>query len=1124
MKSGQKWNALLTALFAGILLSVAGLTAWAQSDDVLTWHNDNARTGQNLNEPYLTPANVNSNTFGLLWVLPVDGKVDGQPLYAGGVSIPNQGLHNVLFVVTEHDSVYAFDADSSNVLWHVSMLGTNETPSDIRNCSQIKPEIGITATPVIDRQVGSNGTLFVVAMSKQGFTNYFHRLHALDLATGIDRVPPATIVGVYPGTGDNSSTNSSGVTNVVFDPSQYKERTGLLLLNGVVYTMWTSHCDKQPYTGWVMGYDEQSLAQTNLWNVTPNGTQGAIWMSGAGPAADTNGNIYFLDGNGTLDTTLSTNGFPTNSNFGNSFIKLSTFGNVLSPVDYFAPSNTIAQNAVDLDFGSGGVLVLPDMMDTNGQTRRLAVAAGKDQDIYLLDRSNLGQFNPGTNAIYQQVFGALGGGVWGTPAYFNGVLYYGPTNGPVNAFPFQNARLTHASSQTAISFAYPGTTPSISANGNSNGIIWAYQNVNPAVLHAYAATNLAVELYNSNQAVNNRDNFGGGNKFIVPTIANGRVYVGTTNGVGVFGLFDFPPVIAVQPTNAAVLAGANASFSVNASGTPPYGYQWQFNGANLSDGGQFSGTGTATLSISGVQGANMGGYAVVVTNSAGSVTSAVASLTVVIPPAITAQPPNQSVLTGSNLTFAVSLSGTAPFGFQWQFNGVNLTDGGQFSGSATATLSLTNVQLTNAGGYSVIVTNLAGSVTSSVAALTVTAPPSITTQPANQAVLTGAGVSFSVAVSGTPPFGYQWQFNGVNLSDGDQFNGSDDPTLYIVKAQPTNAGAYTVVVTNNVGSVTSAVATLLVTAPTNCLAPAAGIVGWWPGEGDASDIVGNNNGALQGGATASVVGVVGSAFGFDGTNSFVLIPDAPALRPANLTIEGWVRFDSLDSAGLGGSPPGQQYIVFKQNTQAGAFEGYNLLKNRYSNGDVFSFLISSAAGDSVEVDSVTLVSTGVWYHVAGVRGPNFVQLYINGQLEGQAAVNFAQDYATLPLYFGTSGQASWDHKFQGALDEVSLYNRALSSNEITAIYQGGAAGKCKSLARAATATAQITSVTATTVTLTFSAPPNVPYAVERATNIFGPWTTLGTTNTPAGGQFQWTDNFGDLASPPAAAYYRLQLQ
>ena len=565
-----------------LALGLAGISGQAQAADVLTYHNDNARTGANLNETTLTHANVNVAQFGLLHVLATDGKVDAQPLYAGSVVIPVQGQRNVLIVPTEHDTVYAFDANGSGILWSVSLLGSGEVPSDNRGCSQVTPEIGITSTPVIDRNLGPNGTIFVVAMSKNASGQYFQRLHALDLATGTESLPPVTVNATYPGTGDNSSGG-----NVVFAPGQYEERAGLLLLNGVVYTAWSSHCDVRPYTGWVIGYDENTLAQTSVLNITPNGSLGAIWMSGAGLAADAN-YIYFLAGNGTFDTTLTPSGFPTNQNFGNAFIKLSTAGNVLTPIDYFATFNTPSENSQDLDLGSGGALVLPDMLDAQGLTRQLAVGAGKDQNLYLVDRSNMGKFNAGNdNAIYQKLGGALPGGVWAMPAYFNGTLYYGSVGNPLKAFPFQSARLSTSSSQSPGSFAYPGTTPGVSANGTANAIVWAAENSNPAVLHAYAATNLAIELYNSRQAANGRDNFGAGNKFITPTIADGQVYVGTTTGVGVFGLLNQSgpaPTIALSspPDGSSYKAPATISLAASVTANGHTITQVQFyNGATL---------------------------------------------------------------------------------------------------------------------------------------------------------------------------------------------------------------------------------------------------------------------------------------------------------------------------------------------------------------------------------------------------------------------------------------------------------------------------------------------------------------------------------------------------------------
>src|SRR5487761_1083775 len=291
------------------------------SVQVLTYHNDNTRQGQNTQETVLTPTNVTSSTFGKVGFDSTDGKVDAEPLYVPGLTIGG-AIHNVLYVVTEHDSAYAFDADSGTVLWHVSTLGTGETTSDSRNCGQVVPEIGMTSTPVIDPKAGAHGTIYMVAASKDSSGGYHYRLHALDLTTGAEMSgSPVTIQATYPGTGAASSNGQ-----VVFDPKQCNERAGLLLLNGVVYLGWSSHCDIEPYTGRLIGYNAGSLAQTSVLNLTPDGSEGSIWQSGAGPAADSSGNIYFLDANGSFDTTLTSSGLPAQGDYGNAFMKLSTTG------------------------------------------------------------------------------------------------------------------------------------------------------------------------------------------------------------------------------------------------------------------------------------------------------------------------------------------------------------------------------------------------------------------------------------------------------------------------------------------------------------------------------------------------------------------------------------------------------------------------------------------------------------------------------------------------------------------------------------------------------------------------------------------------------------------------------
>jgi outer membrane protein assembly factor BamB len=519
-------------LQACLLLSLTILKA---QTNVLTYHNDVARTGLNSSETILTPANVNSSTFGKLFNTKLDGKVDGQPLYVAGVAIPNQGTHNVLIAATENDSVYALDADTGAILWQQSALQTGEKPSDPRDCSQIIPEIGITATAVINTAT-SPATIYVVAMSKNSSSGqYYQRLHALSLTTGQEQFGgPVVIQGTYPGTGENSQNGQ-----VIFDPAQYVARAGLLLgPGGNVYIGWSSHCDHEPYTGWIMGYNPTTLAQTSIINITPNGSEGAFWGSGAGIASDSNGNLFALVANGTFDTTLTTQGFPVNSDFGNAFLKVSAASNQLSVADYFTMFNTVAESDADEDLGSGGALVLPDMQDSSGTTWQLAIGAGKDANIYLVNRNNMGKFNPNNNdAIYQELTGALAGSVFSMPAYFNGQVYFGAVGDAIRAFQFTNATLTSTpASQTASTFPFPGATPSISANGSSNGILWAVENSNLAVLHAYLASNLATELYNTNQAPRGRDHFGAGNKFMTPTIVNGKVYVGTPNGVAAFGL------------------------------------------------------------------------------------------------------------------------------------------------------------------------------------------------------------------------------------------------------------------------------------------------------------------------------------------------------------------------------------------------------------------------------------------------------------------------------------------------------------------------------------------------------------------------------------------------------------
>jgi hypothetical protein len=573
-----------------VLSSLAsfGLTLAANAADLLTYHNDRSRTGLNSDEIALTPANVNVNTFGLKFNINVAGQVYAQPLYVSSVPVfaagQFVGRHNLLIVATELDNVYAFDADSGTLLWNTSLLPTNEVPADSINCSDLTPYNGVTGTPVVDRGMFPYGKLYVVAMSKTvNSGTYYQRLHALDLSTGQDVQPPITIQASYPGSGPGTD----GQGNVIFNPGKQRQRAALLLANQNIFIAWGGFCDPDvlPYSGWIMGYDEITLAQKYVLNTNPNGlpistklpdgSGDGIWGAGGGLAASTDNPalIFVTTGNGPFDTNL-VNGFPQNGDYGDTFLKLSPS---LTVTDYFTPFNQFDLATQDHDFGSSGTLVLPGLRDVNGVVRHLAVGCGKDSNIYIVDRDNMGKYIPGATSnanVYQEVFTVLPGGLYSTPAYFNKSVYFGPNGHSLRRFAINNAKLTtKVTSFTQNAFGYPGTTPSISAFGNTNGIVWAYErtsstSANPgsAVLHAYDAINLGAELYNSTQNFA-RDSFGAGaaTKFMTPTICNGKVYVGTATSVAGFGLLQ--PAPATDVTGSVQLAFSALKYQ---SGTKHY--------------------------------------------------------------------------------------------------------------------------------------------------------------------------------------------------------------------------------------------------------------------------------------------------------------------------------------------------------------------------------------------------------------------------------------------------------------------------------------------------------------------------------------------------------------------------
>ncbi|BAV34081.1 pyrrolo-quinoline quinone [Sulfuricaulis limicola] len=491
--------------------------------NVLTYHNDNARTGQNLQETLLTPANVNGTTFGKLFSYPVDGSVYAQPLYATNVRIAGQ-LHNVVFVATEHNSVYAFDADNktSVPLWRTSFIdpvnGITTVPSRDTNCDDINPEIGITSTPVID---SVTGILYVVAMTKENGA-YAHRLHALDIATGNEKFGTGMkLQASVPGT----AAPNDGKGRLVFNSLLENQRAALLLSNNVLYIATGSFCDLGNHHGWVLTYDSKTLNLLGAFSSTPNGNEGGIWQSGGGAAADANGSIYLITGDGSFDAASG------GSNYGNTFLKLS--GAALTVADYFTPFNQATLAAVNGDLGSGGALLLPDQ---SAGPAHLLVSAGKQGTIYLLNRDNMGKFQAANDSqIVQSLPRPYP--LFGTPAYFKNTVYMAAAGDRLNAYVLSNGQLSLSKQSTSI-FGWPGATAVISANGSTDGIVWALETNGsgaPAVLHAYSAADVSIELYNSNQN-SGRDYPGPAIKFSVPTVANGKVYVGSQYQVSVFGL------------------------------------------------------------------------------------------------------------------------------------------------------------------------------------------------------------------------------------------------------------------------------------------------------------------------------------------------------------------------------------------------------------------------------------------------------------------------------------------------------------------------------------------------------------------------------------------------------------
>jgi len=514
---------------------------------VFTYHNDISRTGANMQEYALTTSTVSTATFGKLFACNVDAAIYAQPLWVANLTFSG-AKHNVVYVATQHDNIYAFDADSSTCtnLWGgpKSLLGANETwvtGNDV-SCGDLVPDIGVTGTPVIDP---ATNTLYAISKSKDP-TTIHQRLHALDLTTGSERA--GSPVEIQAQANGNGGGGSGGV--ITWDALINGQRAALLLSSDAtgkhVIITWASHCDVGQYHGWVMSYNSSTLAQEAVLNVSPNGVLSGIWMAGGGPAADSSGNIYLATGNGTFDS--------SSSNYGDAILKLAPPGAGTFVVSsFFSPLDQSNLEGGDVDLGSGGLVLLPDL--PGGAQAHLLAQAGKDGRVWIADRTALGGFTAGSNNVVQELDNAVPGGMWGSPAYWNGHIYFGagsdqgansPASDPLRDFSFNTTSgVVALASSSAKIFSFPGPTPSVSSNGTNSGIVWAFDNQPWAqscpnnacqVVYAYDATNLANKLWDSSQAASNRDRSGGAVKFTVPTVANGKVYVGGQSTLTVYGL------------------------------------------------------------------------------------------------------------------------------------------------------------------------------------------------------------------------------------------------------------------------------------------------------------------------------------------------------------------------------------------------------------------------------------------------------------------------------------------------------------------------------------------------------------------------------------------------------------
>ena len=811
-------------LFCSVVVSTFGQTS------VLTQHNDNARTGQNTLETILNTANVNVNQFGKVFAMRVDGQVYSQPLYVPGVTI-NGGVHNVIVIATEADSVYAYDADSTSavLLWRASMVdaghgaGAGETPltsATTTGCSDTQPQIGITSTPVIDP---TSKTIYVEAKSTDG-VNYFHRLHALDLLTGNEKTPgPVVIAGTVSGTGDGSSNGQ-----LAFDNLHQLNRPGLLLLNGTIYIAYASHCDNSPYHGWLFAYDAATFTQKSVYVTTPNGGLGGFWMSGAGVAADASGNIFIASGNGDFDTT----NVPATET-GDTILKLGTPNQALTLLDYFTPQDQVNLQNNDIDLGSGGVLLLPDQP---GPFPHILVEAGKEGRIYVVDRDQMTMNNshycsgcPNDPEIIEEsssaAVGSGGGqgGMFNISAYWNDTLYFWGVDDVLKAIPITGG-LPDFTSVTGSTpqIGFPGAGVSVSSNGTTPGsaIVWGIDGTQygapgpgpgPAVLYAYDATNVSTMLYSSAQNAK-RDAAGNAVKFAVPTVANGKVYVGTSTEVDVYGLVaaNLPPNISSITPSSATAGGPAFAVTVNGMGFA--------NGATLNFGSNPAITPSSVTStqivatIPAADIASAGTVNVTVTNPAGGGTSNAQTFTINNPaPTETSLSPTSATAGGAAFTLTVNGTGFVSTSVV-KFNGAVKTT--TFVSATQLTAAITATDIAAAGSANVTVTNGApGGGTSGTLSFTINAASAPTLTSIAPASSTVGGAAFTLTITGT---GFASGAT-VNFGSNPAITPSSVTSTQIVATIPAadiaSAGTVNVTVTNPAGGGTSNAQTFTINNP-----------------------------------------------------------------------------------------------------------------------------------------------------------------------------------------------------------------------------------------------------------------------------------------------------------------------